>query len=217
IVVRLVHSIILVTDIFSNVAFRSFAFEFPWAFGYAALSSYVFGISHTMSDSSHVIYNSWFHNPLKVDILCSTLIIMPFVSNNICSISAGIYAQNGDIEKAILFTRALYYFWTIYCGTLGLVLLYSGVYLVRLLNHHLRSQRGVQCNVAKVKTGILKVKLVIFIGCSCLNIFAIIVCLYGIFRERMSNSTLCSLVIAAIWTFDGPMATVLVELALILK
>lgn len=50
--VRLLHSIILVTDVLSNVTFRSFAFEFPWAFGYAALSSYVFGIAHTMSEVS---------------------------------------------------------------------------------------------------------------------------------------------------------------------
>lgn len=52
-VVRLIHSIILVADVLSNVAFRSFAFEFPWAFGYAALSCYVFGIAHTMVNVKH--------------------------------------------------------------------------------------------------------------------------------------------------------------------
>ncbi|KAI8341918.1 hypothetical protein BC941DRAFT_466819 [Chlamydoabsidia padenii] len=214
---RLAHSIILVTDVLSNVAFRSFAFEFPWAFGYAALSCYVFGIAHTMVDSSHVLYNAWFHDPLRIDISCSLLIILPFVSNNICSISAGFYAQQGNIEKATLYTHALYYLWTIYCGTLAFVMLYSGTRLVVLLQHHLRVQEGTQSNVVKVKTGILKVKLVILTGFICLFVFAIIVCIYGVFRERMQSNSVCSLLIAGIWTFDGPLATLMVELALILN
>lgn len=175
-----------------------------------------------------------------MDILCSILIVLPFISNNICSISAGVYAQQGNIEMATLYTHVLYYFWTFYCGkmmgistkrrfidmitlynylgTLTLVLLYSGIHLIKLLKHHLRiQQHESRDNVAKVKTGILKVRAVIYIGCACLLVFTVIVCLYGIFREKMINSTLCNLVIAGIWTFDGPVACIFLELALLLK
>jgi hypothetical protein len=75
----------------------------------------------------------------------------------------------------------------------------------------------VQNNIAKVKTGILKVKLVILTGFVCLFVFAILVCVYGIFREKMESNVVCSLLIAGIWTFNGAMATMMVELALILK
>jgi hypothetical protein len=103
-------------------------------------------------------------------------------------------------------------------GTLALVLLYSGIHLIRLLKHHLKiEQQESRHNVAKVKTGILKVRSVIYIGCACLLVFTIIVCLYGIFRERMVNSIICNLVIAGIWTFDGPLACIFLEIALLLK
>ncbi|CAO3647612.1 unnamed protein product [Cunninghamella blakesleeana] len=45
---RMFHSIVIAADILPNVIFRSFLFEFPWAFGYSAFSSYVFGIVQTM-------------------------------------------------------------------------------------------------------------------------------------------------------------------------
>lgn len=41
--------------------------------------------------------------------------------------------------------------------------------------------------------------------------------MYGVFRDPITRSTGLNLAISAVWTYDGPMASILVELALILK
>ena len=55
------------------------------------------------------------------------------------------------------------------------------------------------------------------VGCVCLWVFAFILCMYGVFRDAITRNTGLNLAISAVWTYDGPMASVLVELALILK
>lgn len=111
------------------------------------------------TQSSKTIYNAWFHSPVRIDILGTTFITLPFISNNICSIAAGIFADRGDDFLASQFTHALYYFWTIYCGSLGFMILVAGIRLLRLLEHHLKMQHDLRINIAKIKTGAFKVKL----------------------------------------------------------
>ncbi|KAJ8655640.1 hypothetical protein O0I10_008729 [Lichtheimia ornata] len=214
---RMIQAIIIVTDAAPNPAFRSFMYEIPWQFGLGAFACYVFGIAHTVADSSKTIYSAMFSSPLRIDILSTTFITMPFITNNICSIAAGIYAERGEDFIAGQFTHAQYYFWTIYCGSLGFMILFAGIKLLRLLGHHLRMQHDLRTNIAKIKTGSLKVKIIMLVGCVCLWVFALVLCLYGVLRDQIIRNTGYNLAISAVWTYDGVVATLLVEMALILN
>lgn len=88
------------------------------------------------------------------------MIALPFLTNNVCSIAAAVYAEKGDFIKAKIFTDALYYLWTVYCFTLACWILYSGLKLTSLLEQHLRNQKEDNPNTAltqKVKNGLFKV------------------------------------------------------------
>jgi hypothetical protein len=100
----------------------------------------------------------WIKSTLKIDIMCCTMITLPFITNNVCSISAAVYAQRGDLGKAKLFTDALYYFWTAYCFILAVWILGAGLRLLNLLQQHLDVQRDQEsANVHKIKNGAFKV------------------------------------------------------------
>ncbi|KAI9260617.1 hypothetical protein BDA99DRAFT_560685 [Phascolomyces articulosus] len=214
---RMLQAIIVVTDAAPNPAFRSFLYEIPWQFGLGAFSCYVFGIAHTVADSSKSLYNAWFRSPVRIDILGTAFICAPFISNNICSIAAGIFALRGEDFLASQFTHALYYLWTVYCFSLGFMVLIAGLRLLRLLNHHLRMQHDLRVNIAKIKSGTFKVKAIMLVGVVCLWVFAFILCMYGVFRDPVTRNTGLNLAISAVWTYDGLAATLLVELALILN
>lgn len=55
------------------------------------------------------------------------------------------------------------------------------------------------------------------VGCVCLWVFALVLCLYGVLRDQIIRNTGYNLAISAVWTYDGVVATLLVEMALILK
>ncbi|KAG2218098.1 hypothetical protein INT45_000021 [Circinella minor] len=214
---RMLQAVIVVTDAAPNPVFRSFLYEIPWQFGIAAFACYVFGIAHTVGDSSKSLYSAWFRSPVRIDILGTGFIVAPFITNNICSIAAGVYAQHGNDYLAGQFTHALYYLWTFWCGSLGFMVLIAGLRLLRLLNHHLRMQHDLRVNIAKIRTGTLKVKAIMLVGCVCLWVFAFILCMYGVFRDPITRNTGLNLAISAVWTYDGLAATLLVELALVLN
>ncbi|KAI9313711.1 hypothetical protein BX666DRAFT_2114242 [Dichotomocladium elegans] len=216
-ILRIVQSIIIVTDAAANVIFRSFMYEFPWQFGLGAFACYVFGVAHAVANGSRATFTAWFSSPIRIDIISTVFISLPFVTNNVCSIAEGIYAQRGDDSLAAKFTKAHYYLWTIYCGSLGCMILVAGIKLLRLLKHHLTVQRALRSNIGKIKAGMLKVKIIMIVGCVCLWIFALIVCLYGARRDLIVRNTAYNLVISTIWTYNGLLATILVELALIIN
>ncbi|ORX62527.1 hypothetical protein DM01DRAFT_1379204 [Hesseltinella vesiculosa] len=214
-ILRALHAIILVTNALNNVAFRSFAYEFPWAFGYAALSCYVFGVAHTMCDNAK--YNSWFHNPLRVDIVGSIYLVSPFISNNYVSISAGVFALHGDLSKATVYTEVLYYLWTFYCGSLSFIFLFAGWRLSQLLKGCLQNYKQDYHVYQKMKTGILKVRLATIVGSLCLFVFGLVVFIYALLRDKLYTKMSAHLLIAIAWTFDGIVATSLLEGILILN
>lgn len=97
---------------------------------------------------------------IKIDIVCNIMITLPFITNNICSIAAAVYANRGDMIKAKGFTDALYFLWTIYCFTYAVWIFLSGLKLVSLLKLHLNNQRDEDPNsviVLKVRRGLFKV------------------------------------------------------------
>lgn len=167
--------------------------------------------------SSKVIYEAWIKIPKLVDSICVLIITLPFISNNICSIAAGIFAYRGNDDLAASFTSALYYLWTFYTGFLGLLILYAGIRLLRLLNHHLLQRNDGRVDTAKIKLGALKVKIIILTGFVCLALFAVILGLYGALRPQIQEDTTYNLAIAILWTYDGVLATALIEFSVILK
>lgn len=88
------------------------------------------------------------------------MIILPFISNNICSVSAAIYAERKDFEKAKLFTDMLYFFWTAYCLFLASWIIFFGLRLLKILDFHLEQQQdSYDGTVHKILNGKFKVKL----------------------------------------------------------
>ncbi|KAI8388680.1 uncharacterized protein BYT42DRAFT_560872 [Radiomyces spectabilis] len=212
-----IHAIIMVTDVAPTPIFRSIFFELPWQFGFCALACYLFGVAHTLSDSSKFIYSAWIRSPIIVDTICLLVITLPFVTNNICSVAAGVFAARGNNELAERFTNALYALWTLYTVFLGILILYAGLRLLHLLNHNLLMQSNRQLNIGKIKTGALKVRIIMAAGCLCLWIFAIILLLYACIRLTISQNYAFNMIIAVIWRFDGTFATLVVEFAVILN
>ncbi|KAI9309227.1 hypothetical protein BJ944DRAFT_284774 [Cunninghamella echinulata] len=214
---RMFNAIVIATDIFPNIVFRSFLFEFPWAFGYGAFASYVFGIVQTMNESCHVAHTTWFQDHFKINIVCVLMIIMPFLTNNIVSITAGVYEQNGNTEMAILYTRLLYYIWTVYCGLLAIILITCGTQLTRLLQQNLKLQQGYPTNITKIKAGMFKIKLVTIVGTICLALFSILVLIYALFRKELADYTSVYYFMLLSWTFDGTITSCLVVLTVIIN
>lgn len=86
------------------------------------------------------------------------MITLPFISNNICSIAAAIYAERGDFVKAKLYTNMLYFFWTAYCFTLASWIIFAGLRLLKILRLHLDYQHDLQgSTVHKIQNGTFKV------------------------------------------------------------
>ncbi|KAI9484572.1 hypothetical protein BDB00DRAFT_983982 [Zychaea mexicana] len=215
---RVVHAIILVLDAAPNVGFRSFLFEFPWQFAFGALACYLFGIAHTLSNSSKVIYDNWIRSPYIIDGACVAVITLPYITNNICAIAAGVFADRGDFVLAANFTDALYYLWTFYTTSLAILILYAGFRLIRLLRHHFIDKPGATGeDVNKFSLGALKVKIIILTAFFCLILFAIMVVLYGVSRVSISLYMPYNLTFAVIWTFNGSIATGLIIFAVILN
>lgn len=110
-ILRIIDSLVLLTDAGSdNIIFRSFLYEIPWQFGFAGFSVYLIGIATTLAQSHQAISTGWLPSARQVDILAIFLVCSPFVTNNICSIGAGIAAQNHHYYAADIFTRTLYAF-----------------------------------------------------------------------------------------------------------
>ncbi|KAF7727795.1 hypothetical protein EC973_007026 [Apophysomyces ossiformis] len=171
----------------------------------------------TPLQSSVALYTVWIRSPYIIDTICVLVITLPFISNNICSVLAGVYAKRGDNVRAEIYTSALYYLWTFYCVFLGSLIVYAGIRLVRLLKFHLGMQTDLRVNVAKIKTGVLKVKIVILVGTACVWIFAVILVIYAVMRDAIIENTVGSVILSVIWMYISALTTLVIEFAVILK
>ncbi|KAI9302775.1 hypothetical protein BJ944DRAFT_279484 [Cunninghamella echinulata] len=215
---RLIHSIILVTDVVKNGIFRSFMFEFSWQFGIVALACYLFGVVHTLACSSKTIYMSWVKSQMIVDIACVFMVVLPSVTILPMAIAAGYYAEIGNIGKAILITKAIYYLWLLFTFLLGCMVLLAGRRLLKLLNKHLSMQKNNESEEMKqkIKTGATKVKIIIGIGCTCLWAFSFMVALYATSRHTVMLNSKFTIIFTAMVFFNGPLATCMIELAVLI-
>ncbi|CAO3633873.1 unnamed protein product [Cunninghamella echinulata] len=214
---RVVNASILILDIGRNAILRTLLFEIPWQIGLTALSCYFFGVCHTLANSSKNLYASWVGSQSTVDVVGFIVIAFPIVTVNPISIAAGYYAQIGDIDKAKKWTETIYYLLGSFDFILGSLILISGLRLIRLLKSHVLTQGNLRENIVKIKLGAAKVKIIILIGGLCLWGYCIVKMLYASTRYKIMLDTTYTMVISSIVLFNGPLASCVIEFAIILN
>ncbi|CAO3648368.1 unnamed protein product [Cunninghamella blakesleeana] len=215
---RCINAAVLLADTAKYPIFRAFMFEIPWQVGIAALSSYLFGIVHTLSNSSRHLYTTWVGSQFTVDIASLVVLILPVITINPIAIIAAHYAQIGDTVLATRWTQAIYVLWLVYTFLLGSLVLLAGIRLLRLLKIHLLAQEennGDQ--ITKIQLGATKVKIIIGIACFCLWIYSLMIAFYAFARYEVMINEAYTITITALALFNGPLATTIIEFALILN
>ncbi|CAO3648360.1 unnamed protein product [Cunninghamella blakesleeana] len=214
---RLINASILLADVARHGIARSFLFEIPWIFGMASLSSYFFGVFHTLANSNKVIYKGWVGSQFTLDLICVIMLSSPLFTTIPSSIIAGHYAQVGNLYMASIWTSINYYFWVAHDFLIGTSILLSGLRLLKLLKQHLNSQGNRQENIAKIKLGATKVKIIIFIGCNCLWGYGTFMCYYAVSRNQVMHSYTATVVMACLTLYTGPLCSSVVLCALFLN
>ncbi|KAI7872809.1 hypothetical protein BDF14DRAFT_1748895 [Spinellus fusiger] len=216
-ILRVIQTIIVITDVAPNIIFRIFAHEFPWQFGISALSSYFFGIAHTVGDSSKTIYNEWFSNPRLIDIVCTTILLSPFITNNVLVLVTGVFAENGNMFIAEALTRTLYFLWSFYVLLSCVLIFIAGYRLLILLQKHITSRREPSTDLDHIKTSAFKVKMIVIVGCTTLGTYVLTSSLYGGFRTTIQTTRGLSMFLCILWMIVAPTTTLLIEIAIILS
>ncbi|CAO3648372.1 unnamed protein product [Cunninghamella blakesleeana] len=217
--IRAINATILIGDYGKNAMFRSLMFEIPWQFGVAALSSYLFGVVQTLSNNSKSIYKAWLGSQTIADAVYLIVISLPIIMINPVALVAGYYAQQENIEKAIKYTETIYILWLIYVFVLSCLILIAGLRLLAVLKNHLvqQDQKDHKENVEKIRLGTTKVKIIIGMSCICLWVYCAILALYASSRELIMKDLTFTVIITALALFNGPLATSIIEFALILN
>ncbi|KAI8637565.1 hypothetical protein BD408DRAFT_436893 [Parasitella parasitica] len=117
---------------------------------------------------------------------------------------------------ALKLTKAQYIFWTFYCGYLGTLLLFAGIRLMRLLHKHLERQSDI-VNIKKLRTGALKIKIIVAVGSTCMWMFAVLIGLYCEYRATIIENLVINTLVEAIWLLAGPIVTFVVAAAILLN
>ncbi|KAI9259790.1 hypothetical protein EDC94DRAFT_153606 [Helicostylum pulchrum] len=205
-----IRSIIMLTDVLPNTIFRAFIYEFALQFGYHCFACYVFGIAYAISESSRVMYSKWVRSHTLVNVLFLCSIFFPFFTTTTCAVLAGVYATQGNVVKAAMFTRIQYLAWGFYCGSISLLLLLAGLRLMNLLNKYILLQQDLRVDTTKVRTGALKVKMIVMTGSLCMGTFALLLALYGGLRDWIMKSVAVNMTVAVLWLFVGPMTALII-------
>ncbi|CAO3586698.1 unnamed protein product [Absidia cylindrospora] len=216
---RLIQAIVLVTDAAQNIVFRQFLFEFGYEMGFTTLGVYLFGIIHALQNSDRVIFDQWIYSPLFADILCTSIIVGPYITNTICSLGAGVSAYLGHSEQANIFAQALYTVWTGHCLALSTATLFAGWRLIRILNTHVKRKEANKTiiDISKVKIGAQKVKIIAFTSAICLYLYAGVAITYGTLRIQIITHVPYSIFLCIAWNGLGIVASMLVSFAVILN
>lgn len=163
------------------------------------------------------MYNTWSKYQTWIDILCSGAIVLPIFTATPWGVAAGVYASRGDNELAARYTMIQHYVWTFYTVFIGALLLFAGVRLVCLFDKYIASHNRLSSGDNKYQVGILKVKTIVVVGTSCMWIFALLLCLYASFREAIMSTMISNMVIAAVWSFAGPITCFFIAISLIIR
>ncbi|KAL0089571.1 hypothetical protein J3Q64DRAFT_1820073 [Phycomyces blakesleeanus] len=213
---RMIYCIILATDVSKSLIFRSFMFDFPLQWGYAGAALYLTGILQTLADSHKTISSGWLPSPRAADIVSAVLLFLPFILNNIFSITAGALAYNNP-HGAEIMTRLLYTVWFFHCIFLCTAVTFAGTRLTRILNEHLENFSSFGERYNAVKAGILKIHAVMILLALYMIFLAVAVVIYGFFRNAVILSLPATLIMASSWNFVSPIATFFIEVSMVIR
>lgn len=163
------------------------------------------------------MYSTWVRSHTLVNVLFLCSIFCPFFTTTTCAVLAGIYASRGNIIMASMFTRIQYLAWGFYCGSISLLLLLAGLRLMHLLNKYILLQQDLRVDTTRVRTGALKVKMIVITGTLCMGTFALLLALYGGLRDWIMKSEAVNMTVAVLWLFVGPMAALIIIGAILMK
>lgn len=163
------------------------------------------------------MYNSWVRSQTIVDVLFLCSIFCPFFTTTSCAVAAGYHASIGENEMAARLTRIQYYAWGFFCGSVALVLLFAGLRLMRILDRYITLQENLKVDTLKVRTGALKVKMIVVSGTLCMGTFALVLASYGALRSIIMKDTTFNIAVAIIWLFAGPLAAFFIIVAILIK
>ncbi|CAO3616108.1 unnamed protein product [Cunninghamella echinulata] len=214
--VRVIDVVLILVDAGKNGIVRSFLFDLSWIFGIGAITCYFFGIYHTLANSSKVVYEGWLGSQFILDLICITMLLFPLITI-LPSIVSGFYAGIGNVEKASSWTSATYFLWTFNDFLVGASVLLAGLRLLKLLKQYLLTQGNRRENIAKIRLGATKVRIIILIGCSCLWGYAIFIGYYAASRYVIMQAFIPTIIITCLTLYTGPLATTIIMLALLLN
>ncbi|CAO3633869.1 unnamed protein product [Cunninghamella echinulata] len=216
-ITRVIDIVLVFSDVAKHGIVRSFLFEVPWFFAMGSLSSYFFGVFHTLANSSKTISKSWISSQFILDLTCIIMLSFPLIVTLPVSIVSGYYAEIGDVENASHWTNATYFIWMGHDFLMGTSILLAGLRLLKLLRQHLLAQGDRQENIVKIKLGATKVKIIIFIACTCLWGYGIFIGYYGAARYTVMQKFSSTIVLTCLTLYTGPMTSTIVIIALFLN
>ncbi|KAI8336359.1 hypothetical protein BC941DRAFT_428999 [Chlamydoabsidia padenii] len=218
-ILRLVQAISVVTDTAQNIIFRQFIFEFSFEMGYTTLGVYLFGIVHALRESDRVIFDQWMYSPLFADILCTSIIVSPYITNTICSLGAGISGYMGLMDQANAFTQALYTVWTAHCVVICSLTILAAYRLLNILNAHIKRKEETNTNidVSKVKLGASKVKIIASTSSICMFLYSGVAITYGTLRVQIITHVPYNIFLFIAWNGLSLLASSLIAFSVILN
>ncbi|KAI8068656.1 hypothetical protein BC940DRAFT_318629 [Gongronella butleri] len=190
-------------------------FDLSWILAFNAYICYVFGVAQTLITSNRVLYDAWFSSPHSVDLACIIANIGPWVFMNLGSIGQGIYASQGNIDMANTFLRIGYYIGVTYVVVLSITVAYFGTKLIRLLKHSTFVRANVHLSTTKVRAGILKVRVTVFIGSICMAAIGIVAATFASIRLPIVTNYGANLFFSGFIVCIGPVASFIIMLAVL--
>ncbi|CAO3703549.1 unnamed protein product [Rhizopus stolonifer] len=216
IIFRIIDFAIILFQVDVNPIFQSVLFDLAWEFGLCATTCYVFGLAHTVSNTSEVTKRQTFISRSKVDIGFTAITLIPFLFNTICSILSAVYAQHNDYAKARIFTVLIYAMWVADCVVLAFMTIYFGLNILKVFEIHLNNRRGASDpSVENVKNSLMRMKAIsVVLTCNYL-LYAIIKSIYCIGRDKMMVDKTFNIALCTVWNLVATINVTLVLITLI--
>ncbi|CAO3625005.1 unnamed protein product [Cunninghamella blakesleeana] len=217
--VRLIQITILYTDTAQSIVARQFLFEFGYELGFTTLACYLYGITYTLKETDEFLFVQWVKSPKYVDIVCTLIIVAPFITNTVSSLGAGISASIGNHQLANIFAQVLYIVWALHCIVTATLTLVSGIRLIHILENHIRKKKAKSpsADTSKLQLGAQKVKIIAFTSSICLYMYTGVSLIYGIARYHIHTSLPWNLFFCISWNALALTTSYLILLAAILN
>ncbi|KAI9266048.1 hypothetical protein BY458DRAFT_216660 [Sporodiniella umbellata] len=195
IVCRVIDFAILLSRIEVNPIFQSVFFDLTWEFGLCATTCYVFGLAHTVSNSSEITKRSKFLSRSKVDIGFTVITLVPFLFNTTCSILSGVYVD---------------------CIVLAAMTIYFGISILKVFEIHFNNRRGSSDpSVDNVKNSMLRMNAISIVLTGNYLFYAVIKSVYCIGRDEMMKNKTFNVVLCTVWNLVATINVTLVLVALV--